>query len=135
MRTQIASSRSFLWLGLASVAFVMEAAPAAQAQQGGGNPKQQQVYLPDPTPRSPDLSLKLGDNQQAGTSTQEAVEHRNQKRRELTVWAANELVTLSEHLQADVTQPKTSITSADAAANAQKIEQLAKNLAAALKAP
>ncbi len=106
---------------------------AAHAQQGP-TVRSQVIYLPDPTPRTPDLSLKYGDNSQAGTSTQEAVEHRNQKRRELTVWAADQLVALSMHLQADVTQPKTSPNTADAAANAQKIEQLAKNLATALKA-
>jgi hypothetical protein len=107
-------------------------APLAHAQN---NNKTQQVTLVDPTPRPIDPSLLLGDNSQPGTATQQAVEQRNQKRRELTIWAANELVTLSQHLHAEVTQPKTNVTAADAAANAQKIEQLAKNLAAALKAP
>src|SRR5277367_2439848 len=134
MRRQNSSLSRFLWFSLASVASVMICTVAAHAQQGG-NVRSQVIYLPDPTPRPPDLDLKLGDNQQAGTSTQEAVEHRNQKRHELTVWAANELVTLSAHLQADVTLPKTSLHTADAAANAEKIEQLAKNLATALKAP
>jgi len=108
-------------------------APLAHAQSNSN--KSQQIYLTDPTPRPPDPHLLLGDNQQAGTPTQDAVEHRNQKRRELTVWAADELVTLSQHLQAEVTQPNSSLTTANAAANAQKIEQLAKNLATALKAP
>jgi len=93
------------------------------------------VYLPNPTPRETDPHLLLGDNSQAGTPTQEALERRNTKRRELVEWAANELVTLSERLQSDVTRPKTSASMATAAANADKIEQLAKNLTAALKAP
>ncbi len=107
-------------------------APLAHAQN---NNKTQQVTIVDPTPRPIDPSLRLGDNSQAGTGIQQATELRNQKRRELTIWAANELVTLSQHLRADVTQPKTNVTTADAAANAQKIEQLAKNLATALRAP
>ncbi len=123
------------YLCSAQVALVVAAivfTPVAHAQSN--NSKSQQIYLPDPTPRPIDPHLLLGDNPQAGTTTQEALEHRNQKRRELTVWAADQLVTLSEHLQADVTQPKTSLNTADAAANAEKIEQLAKNLTAALKA-
>jgi hypothetical protein len=106
---------------------------SARAQSA--NPKQQMVYLPDPTPRPIDPHWKLDDNPQAGTSTQEALDHRNQRRRELTVWAADELVTLSARLQADLAQPRTDLATADAVANAQKIEQLARNLAAALKAP
>jgi hypothetical protein len=129
---RIAASTKYLWPLRPLVAAGMLLAPLAHAQN---NNKTQQVTLVDPTPRPIDPSLLMGDNPQAGTGTQQATERRNQKRRELTIWAANELVTLSQHLQADVTQPKTSVTSADAAANAQKIEQLAKNLATALKAP
>jgi hypothetical protein len=107
-------------------------APLAHCQN---NNKTQQVTLTDPTPRPIDPSLLLNDNPQAGSATQQATERRNQKRRELTIWAADQLVTLSHHLQTEVTQSKTSVDSADAAASAQKIEQLAKNLTAALKAP
>ena len=130
---RIVSLTRYLCSAQVLVAAAIVFAPEAHAQSN--NNRSQQVYLADPTPRPPDPHLLLGDNPQAGTATQEAVEHRNQKRRELTLWAADELVTLSEHLQADVTQPKTSLNTADAAANAQKIEQLAKNLTAALKAP
>ncbi len=77
----------------------------------------------------------MKDNPKAGAPTQEALEHRNAKRRELVVWAADELVTLSERVHEDVTKPKTDASIANAAANADKIEQLAKNLTAALKAP
>jgi hypothetical protein len=108
-------------------------APVAHAQSN--NSKSQQIYLPDPTPRAIDPHLLLKDNPQAGTSTQTALENRNAKRRELVVWAANELVTLSERVQADVTKPTSTASMATAAANADKIEQLAKNLTAALKAP
>jgi hypothetical protein len=129
---RIASLTKYIWPLSPLVAAGMLFAPLAHAQN---NNKTQQVTLVDPTPRPIDPSLLLGDNPQAGTGTQQAVERRNQKRRELTIWAANELVALSQHLQADVTQPKTNVTTADAAANAQKIEQLARNLATALKAP
>jgi hypothetical protein len=107
----------------------------AIAQSSNNNNKSQQVYLPDPTPREMDPNLLLKVNPQAGTSTQAALENRNAKRRQLVEWAANELVTLSERVQADVTKPTSSTSKAAAAANAEKIEQLAKNLTAALKAP
>jgi hypothetical protein len=132
MQMRIAPLPKCLSAGLVLAAAVMTSAPAARAQ--APTPKQQVIYLPDPTPRQPDMDLRLKDNPQAGTSTQEAVEHRNQKRRELVVWASNELVTLSGQLEAQVTQPKTGASTATAAANAEKIEQLAKNLTAALKA-
>jgi hypothetical protein len=129
---RIVSLTRYLWPLRSLVAAGMLLAPLAHAQN---NNKTQQVTLVDPTPRPIDPSLLLGENSQAGSATQQAAEHRNQKRRELTIWAADELVTLSQHLQADVTQPKTSLTTAGAVANAQKIEQLAKNLATALKSP
>jgi hypothetical protein len=93
------------------------------------------IYLPDPTPRETDPHLLLHDNPEAGTATQEALERRNAKRLELVAWAANELVTLSEQLQANVAKPKTASSVATASADADKIEHLAKNLAAALKTP
>lgn len=134
MRLKTASPIRFLCVGLSLVAMTLVFDSAAHAQ-ASNNPKQQTVYLADPTPRPPDLNLKLKDNPQAGTSTQEAVEHQKQKRRELVVWASDELVTLSEHVQSDVTKPQTEATTASAVADAEKIEQLAKNLTAALKAP
>jgi len=98
------------------------------------NPRSQVIYLPDPTPRETDPHLVLGDTSQVGVQDQALVQQQNAKRRELVEWAANELVTLSERVQLDVTSPKTPATMALAAANTQKIEQLAKNLSAALKA-
>jgi hypothetical protein len=132
MQIRIAPLPMCLFPGLVLAVAVMISTSAARAQ--APTAKQQVIYLPDPTPRPPDPHLLLGDNPQAGTSTQEAVEHRNAKRRELVVWAANELVTLSERVQANVAKPKTSESVASAAADADKIEQLAKNLTAALKA-
>ena len=122
-----------LFPGLVLAVAVMISTSAARAQ--APTAKQQVIYLPDPTPRAIDPHLLLKDNPQAGTSTQAALENRNAKRRELVEWAANEMVTLSERVQTDVAKPRTSESVASASANADKIEQLAKNLAAALKAP
>jgi len=98
------------------------------------NPRSQTIYLPDPTPRETDPHLLLGDASQTGLQGQALLDQQNAKRRELVVWAADELVTLSERVQLDVISPKTPATMALAAANAEKIEKLAKNLSTALKA-
>jgi hypothetical protein len=129
MGTRIVSARGCP--GAVLVAALVISTSTAIAQN---NNKSQTIYLPDPTPRAIDPHLLLKDNPQAGTSTQAALENRNAKRRELVEWAANELVTLSQRLAADVNKPKTGSSMATDAANAEKIEQLAKNMTAALKA-
>jgi len=98
------------------------------------NPKSQQIYLPDPTPRETDPHLVLGETSPVGVQDERVVEQQSAKRRELIEWAANELVSLSERVQVDLASPKTPATMALAAANTEKIEQLAKNVSAALKA-
>lgn len=115
-----------------AAAFLLVSPLALRAQSN--NPRSQTIYLPDPTPRETDPHLLLGDASPAGLQHQELIEQQNAKRRELVVWAANELVTLSERVQLDVASPKTPATMALAAANTEKIEQIAKNLSAALKA-
>ncbi len=131
MGTQIVSPRSYLAAFLLAALVISTSTAIAQ----NNNNKSQVVWLPDPTPRETDPHLLLKDNPQAGTSTQAALENRNAKRRELVEWAANELVTLSQRLEVDVAKSKTGDSMTTETANAEKIEQLAKNLTAALKAP
>jgi hypothetical protein len=130
---QTASLRNYLVPGFALAAIIGASAPMASAQSA--NPKSQTIYLPDPTPRQTDPHLLLHDDPQAGIPTQEALERRNAKRLELVEWAANELVALSEQLQTNVAKPRTASSVAAATANAEKIQQLARNLTAALKTP
>lgn len=96
--------------------------------------KQQQIILPDPTPRQTDPSLRFPDDTEGKAHLQEAIKTENAKRRALVEWAANELVLLSERLEADVSKPKSTASMTTATANAAKIEELAKNLKAALAA-
>lgn len=131
MRIRTTSLRNSARPGLA-IAFLLLSPLSLRAQSN--NPRSQVIYLPDPTPRETDPHLLLGDASQAGLQGQALLDQQNAKRRELVVWAADELVTLSERVQLDVMSPKTPATMALAAANAEKIEKLAKNLSAALKA-
>jgi hypothetical protein len=114
--------------------FLLIAYPAHAQNMGGGGPPAHVLYLPDPTPRTRPLDTVYGPNQGQPSDSDQVVSARNAKRRELEVWAADELVTLSERLQSQVSTHKTATSMTDAAANAEKIEQLAKNLAAAMKA-
>jgi hypothetical protein len=99
------------------------------------NTHSQVVYLPDPTPRPKDPDLVYGNNQDNQPRVDgKAMQSMNAKRRELVVWAANEMVALSARMEADVRQPPTADSIAAAKANAEKIEKLAKNLGDALKA-
>jgi hypothetical protein len=123
-----------LFSNLTSAVLFIGALSASVAVAQSNSSRSQEVALKDPTPREPDMHLLLKDNQGAGTATQEAVEHRNAKRRELELWAADELVTLSQRLEAEIAKSKTGVAKADAQADAAKIEQLAKSLSAALKA-
>ena len=118
----------------ASLLFPLIACLAHAQNQGGGGPGAHVVYLPDPTPRSRPLDKVYGPDEEKPSNSDQVISERNAKRRELEVWAADELVTLSEKLQAELSGPKTAASSSTAAAHAEKIEQLAKNLATAMKA-
>lgn len=130
------SSRSFLHgsCTLIVLLLLLTACPSRAQNPGSANPKQQMVLLPDPTPRTRPNDMIYGNNSGQQSKSDQVVSARNAKRRELEVWAADELVTLSEKLQSEVSQAKTPSSMTTAAANAEKIEQLAKNLAAAMKA-
>jgi hypothetical protein len=100
------------------------------------NTHSQVVYLPDPTPRPKDLELAYGHSQDDQPRVDsKAIGDRNTKRRELVEWAANELVTLSERLEAEASVPQSPASVAAAKANADKIAKLARSLTDALKAP
>jgi hypothetical protein len=99
------------------------------------NTHSQVVYLPDPTPRPKDPDLVYGNKQDDQSRVDgKAIQNINAKRRELVVWAANELVALSARMEADMRRPPTADSIAAAKANAEKIEKLAKSLGDAVKA-
>ncbi|AXC14345.1 hypothetical protein ACPOL_5089 [Acidisarcina polymorpha] len=81
-----------------------------------------------------DPHILLGDNPANDAHSAEAIELQNKRRRELIEWAADEMVVLSARVELDLTKPKTTVSTAAAASNVAMIEQLAKNLTAALKA-
>ena len=130
MRTRIRISLRYP--GSVALALLLGILPPATAQSN--NPKSQQIYLPDPTPRDPDPRTIYGDHPEAQARAQELAARQNAKRRQLVEWAANELVMLSQQLQADIAKHPSGASMAPEAANAEKIEKLAKNLNAAVRA-
>ncbi|MBB5059160.1 hypothetical protein HDF16_003883 [Granulicella aggregans] len=101
----------------------------------GQNSPSQVLKLPDPTPREIDPRLRNhAEDPAAAAAMRRAVAAQNEKRRQLIVWAANELVVLSERAEKAASGPAGDASKAELAANVNKIETLAKNLAIAMKA-
>jgi hypothetical protein len=95
----------------------------------------QMMKLPDPTPREIDPNLRYRDVDPAtAAAMRKAVAAQNEKRRQLILWATNELVVLSERAEKVASGPTGDASKAELAANVNKIEALAKNLAVAMKA-
>lgn len=131
MRTERKLKRGLVAVTLASV--WMPGWALCVSQQS--NPPSQVLKLPDPTPREVDPHLRYHDDDPAATAAmQRAVAAQNEKRRQLILWAANELVVLSERAEAAAMAPPGDTSKAELAANVNKIETLAKNLAVAMKA-
>lgn len=95
----------------------------------------QVLKLPDPTPREVDPHLLYPNDPSVPPATRRALAAQEQKRRELILWAANELVVLSERAQQEASVPPEAASKAALATNVARIEALARNLAAAMKAP
>jgi hypothetical protein len=94
----------------------------------------QMLKLPDPTPREIDPSLRNhSEDPVAAAAMRRAVAAQNEKRRQLILWATNELVVLSERAEKAASGPTGDASKAELAANVNKIEALAKSLAAAMK--
>jgi hypothetical protein len=131
-------SKRFILHGILTFAVLpfLLAAYSAHAQDngGGGGPPSHVLMLPNPTPRERPLDQVYSPDQEQPSKSDQVASERNAKRRELEVWAADELVTLSENLKSELAQPKTAASMTTAATNAEKIEQLAKSLATAMKA-
>jgi hypothetical protein len=101
----------------------------------GQNSGSQVLKLPDPTPREIDPSLRNhAEDPAAAAAMRRAVAAQNERRRQLILWATNELVVLSERAEKAASAPAGDASKMDLAANINKIEALAKNLAVAMKA-
>ena len=97
--------------------------------------QQPQVLKLPPVPdRELDPELHYQRDPAAVLAAQKERVARNEKRRQLLIWATNELVAMSERAEKAASGPDSDASKAELAANVNKIEALAKNLAVAMKA-
>jgi hypothetical protein len=130
LEVDMRSERRLVWVLLAAGMNC----PLIGAARAQNNPSSQVLKLPDPTPREIDPSLRYhSDDPAAAAAMRRAVAAQNEKRRQLILWATNELVVLSERAEKAASGPAGDGSKAELAANVNKIEALAKNLAAAMK--
>ena len=113
--------------GLALLLLLAPASPLTAQQQ---NP----LRIPDPTPRKTDPALIYGPKNTADNHARVGDAGREDQRRALITWGANELVKLSQELNAEVAKQSARTPRQPLAAHAEKIETLARNLKLAVKA-
>jgi len=90
----------------------------------------QQIYLPDPTPRPIDLHKKYGDNNDAAERLKQqqlAIQRVAQQRQEIES-ETDKLVVLARELQIEFAQRSKDSPKGLGAAKAQQIEKLAKSV-------
>ncbi len=121
------------WLklrGIHRVALLLFCVITAGAQTN----KTQSITLPDPTPRDPDPHLLFGESPANPAHQQQLMAKRNEQRRQLMQWAANEMVSLSERLEVDLAKHQAGGPMIPAETDAERIEKIAKSLKEAVKA-
>jgi|SRR5580700_7483536 hypothetical protein len=108
-------------------ALVLSAAAAL-----GQNPPPAHVYIPNPTPRPPDLKQEYSDNP-ADQKKNDAISIQNQLRAREIWLESNQILLLAQQLQEEILSDKKSTAMTASAAKAGKIEKLAQSVQEKLK--
>lgn len=98
----------------------------------GQNTPPAHVYIPNPTPRPPDLKQEYSDNP-ADQKKNDAISLQNQLRAREIWLESNQILLLAQQLQEEILADKKSTTMAASAAKAGKIEKLAQSVQEKLK--
>ncbi len=91
-------------------------------------PAQQPLYLPDPTPRPPDLEKQYGTDPAEIARQQKLALMRAAQNRQQILTATDKLVSLTAELKTDVAKREGPSTMTSQATEAQQIEKLAKTI-------
>jgi hypothetical protein len=110
---------------LAAIAIVCAVPSIARAQSG---PSQRPIYLPDPTPRPPDLQRQYSNDPVARAKQQQAALLRAAQRRQQVVLDTNDLLQLAQELKDDLAKHNDSPTMIPNATKPEEIEKLAKTI-------
>jgi hypothetical protein len=89
---------------------------------------QQQIYLPDPTPRPPDLQRQYGDDPVSRARQQQIALIRKEQRRQEILTATDRLILLAAELRDETVKHETGSSMKARAVKAEEIEKLAKKV-------
>lgn len=89
---------------------------------------QQQIYLPDPTPRPPDLQRQYGDDPVARARQQQMALIKKAQRRQEVLAATDRLVLLAAELRDEAAKHEAGRSMRTNAGKAEQIEKLAKTV-------
>ena len=89
---------------------------------------QQQIYLPDPTPRPPDLQREYGDDPVSRARQQQIALIKKEQRRQEVVTATDRLILLAGELRDEAAKHETGSSMRARAVKAEEIEKLAKKV-------
>ena len=98
----------------------------------GQSPPQHGVFIPNPTPRQPDLE-KVYDDNPADKKKQEALSIQNQLRAREIWLESNQILLLAQQLQQEILSDKKSNSMTANAAKAGRIEKLAQSVQEKMK--
>ena len=87
---------------------------------------QQQIYLPDPTPRPPDLQREYGDDPVSRARQQQIALMKKSQRRQEVLAATDRLMLLAEEMRDEAAKHEAGRSMRTNAAKAEQIEKLAK---------
>lgn len=121
LSSALCSSRAIL----AAIAILCAVPSIASAQSG---PSQRPIYLPDPTPRPPDLEREYSDDPVTRAKQQQAALLRTAQRRQQVVLATDKLLQLAQELKEDLAKHDEIPTMIPDATKAEQIEKLAKTI-------
>jgi hypothetical protein len=89
---------------------------------------QQQIYLPDPTPRPPDLQRQYGDDPVSRARQQQIVLIRKAQQRQDVITATDRLILLAAELRDETAKHEAGSSMRARAVKAEEIEKLAKKV-------
>lgn len=89
---------------------------------------QQQIYLPDPTPRPPDLQREYGDDPVSRARQQQIALIRKAQRRQEILTTTDRLILLAAELRDETVKHETGTSMRANAVKAEQIEKLAKTV-------
>lgn len=117
------------WLAVSVVALSLQTIIASAAFAG----PQQSIYLPDPTPRPPDLQRQYSDDPAERAKQEQAAKLLNKMRLQQVTLATNTMLTLAQEMKDQLSNQDQRSTMTSEMLKAGQIESLARKVKEALR--